>query len=174
MGVSCRSREAPVLCLVVTLGISCHRRETRFRLRCVTFVVMGWCRVGVEVRVRLGAGSLRLLDNIVSHSVVLGQDGWTRSRVVGDAVAVWVAPLVSLLGRAGRLGAHLDAQFVVEDGDVGEVVAVVLDDVVVGQLDRVVEYAVGLGCGEVTRLSLVRRAVDGFLSGFYSELAGGG
>lgn len=126
------------------------------------------------VQVRLDEGLLQRLKRIEDHARGLGRRDFTRSSMIRDAVAAYVAPLISLLDRSGRLHrADRERLASVPETDKGfsEATRVRLGDDLVQQLDRIEAYARGLGYRHVTRSSLIRDGVSAYLSGFDSELS---
>lgn len=126
------------------------------------------------VQVRLDDGLLQRLKCIEDHARGLGRQDFTRSSMIRDAVAAYVAPLISLLDRSGRLN-QADRERLAStpatDKGFSEATRVRLDDDLVQQLDRIEAYARGLGYRHVTRSRLIRDGVSAYLSGFDSELS---
>jgi len=108
------------------------------------------------------------LQRLEDHANGLGLEGYTRSGLIRDAVAAYLAPLIDLLDREGGLGQSNDDWFTSgADGEMafGDALRVRLDYELVDRLDRVEAYARGLGYRHVTRSRLIRDAVSAFLTG---------
>jgi predicted transcriptional regulator len=126
------------------------------------------------VQVRLDEGLVQRLKRIEDHARGLGRRDFRRSSMIRDAVAAYVAPLISLLDRSGRLNQADRERLASAPGTekgFSEATRVRLDDDLVRQLDRIEAYARGLGYRHVTRSSLIRDGVSAYLSGFDSELS---
>ena len=126
------------------------------------------------VQVRLDGDLLQKLERIEDHAQCLGRRDFTRSSMIRDAVAAYVAPLTSLLDRSGMLK-QADCERLASAPDTGkgfsEVTRVRFNDDLVQQLDRIEAYARGLGFRHVTRSSLIRDGVGAYLTGFDAELS---
>ena len=126
------------------------------------------------VQVRLDGDLLQKLERIEDHAQCLGRRDLTRSSMIRDAVAAYVAPLTSLLDRSGRLE-QADRERLASAPDTGkgfsEATRVRLNDDLVQQLDQIEAYARGLGFRHVTRSSLIRDGVGAYLTGFDAELS---
>jgi metal-responsive CopG/Arc/MetJ family transcriptional regulator len=126
------------------------------------------------VQVRLEADQRDWLQRLEDHASGLGLRGYTRSRMIRDAVAAYLAPLVDLLNREGKLGRSSDDWPAPDDNagkEFGESMRIRLDHDLVEQLNRVEAYARGLGYRHVTRSSLIRDAVKAYVTGFDRELS---
>ncbi|WP_203993088.1 hypothetical protein [Virgisporangium aurantiacum] len=126
------------------------------------------------VQVRLEADQRDWLQRLEDHASGLGLRGYTRSRMIRDAVAAYLAPLIELLNREGKLGRSSDDRLATDDSsgkEFGESMRIRLDHDLVGQLDRVEAYARGLGYRHVTRSSLIRDAIKAYVTGFDRELS---
>ena len=126
------------------------------------------------VQVRLDGNLLQKLERIEDHARGLGRRDFTRSSMIRDAVAAYVAPLTSLLDRSGMLE-QADRERLASAPDTGkgfsEATRVRLNDDLVQQLDQIEAYARGLGFRHVTRSSLIRDGVGAYLTGFDAELS---
>jgi len=126
------------------------------------------------VQVRLDGDLLQKLERIEDHAQCLGRRDLTRSSMIRDAVAAYVAPLTSLLDRSGRLE-QADRERLASAPETGkgfsEATRVRLNDDLIQQLDRIEAYARGLGFRQVTRSSLIRDGVGAYLTGFDAELS---
>lgn len=126
------------------------------------------------VQVRLEADQRDWLQRLEDHAGGLGLRGYTRSRMIRDAVAAYLAPLVELLNREGNLGQSSDDWLAPDDNsgkEFGESMRIRLDHDLVDQLNRVEAHARGLGYRHVTRSSLIRDAVKAYVAGFDRELS---
>ncbi|WP_433790736.1 ribbon-helix-helix domain-containing protein [Actinoplanes sp. CA-252034] len=127
------------------------------------------------VQVRLAAEQRSRLQLLEDHAKGAGLGGYTRSDVIREAVAAYLAPLVAQLRGNDALGRSDVDRLASDDIDAGrefgDAMRIRLDDELVAQLDRVEAYARGLGYRHVTRSSIIRQAVTAYLTGFEKTLS---
>jgi metal-responsive CopG/Arc/MetJ family transcriptional regulator len=127
------------------------------------------------VQVRLAAGQKSRLQLLEEHAKAVGLAGYTRSDVIREATAAFLAPLIAQLERSDALDRSDEDQLASDnidaDREFGDAMRIRLDDELVAQLDRVEAYARGLGYRRVTRSSIIRQAVSAYLTGFEKTLS---
>jgi len=126
------------------------------------------------VRVRLAAEVMNRLDRVESYARSVGRRDVNRSSLMRAAIAAYVRPLVEVVD-SGALDRATIQRLFGDDPDteesLGETVRIRLDSDLLRQIDLVEAYARGLGFRAVSRSSLIRAAIDAFLSGLESELS---